>query len=578
MSPREQEKILQSTRNGLTSLMSSAAISKILNFTANVLITRAIGKQALGTGSLRLDDLLFLGPLVLTREGLRRAAYRSNTSNENMQQSLVNLTWLAAPVTVLFALLFAYGMYTWPPVEIMNGDINVTLKDYHRAMIYTGFAVLLAVITEPVFVLAQSQLRTGLRANIEMLAVLGKCLTMLYLTVYLNMTIEAFAIANIMYAFIPLCSYWMYFIFVLRKFPRPKPLTNGGDIEKPKWCTKDMKETASVFWWQSLQKWLLENGEKIVLAFVGTTSQQSVYVVVDRLGSIVVRLLFQPAEEMSLATLGKLTALGKNRNSNNADDGANIDKRKNKKGQHKRTQSTLTTITESIHFNFSGWLVSLILVGLIFLSYGPSYVHLFLHLLYGSTWSSTSAPFTLGWYCVYVLFMAVNGICEAFVQGTSNSDGIARYNRWMIVFSIIYIFSVMSLLPLFGAVGLILANIIKMFCRICVCSMSYIRPYFRERGLKNFTLTSLLPNNNVIIMYILSFIITQLSLHYIYYPSIQSYVKNELSNKSILMYTCMHIGIGIMCLIITGWFIWKNHGKDLKELLGSTSSSIKKTD
>ena len=198
---REQERILQSTRKGVASLISTAAISKLLNFAANILITRAIGRQVLGTGSLRLDDLLFLGPLVLTREGLRRAAYRSNTSDVPTQQSLINLTWLVAPITVLFALVFAYGMYIWPPAEIIRGDIHVSLTDYYRAMIYTGVAVVLAVLTEPVFVLAQSQLLTGLRAKIEMFAVLGKCITMLYLAVYCQLTVEAFAIANIVYAF-----------------------------------------------------------------------------------------------------------------------------------------------------------------------------------------------------------------------------------------------------------------------------------------------------------------------------------------------------------------------------------------
>jgi oligosaccharide translocation protein RFT1 len=577
MSPREQEKILQSTRRGVASLMSSAAIGKLLNFTANVLITRSIGRKVLGTGSLRLDDLLFLGPLVLTREGLRRAAYRSNASNVNTQQSLVNLTWLVAPVTVLFALLFAYGMYIWPPVDITKDDtkdVNVGLAEYHRAMLYTGLAVLLAVLTEPVFVLAQSQLRTGLRAKIEMFAVLGKCLTMLYLTVYLNMSIEAFAIANITYAFIPLCSYWCFFICIEKQFPRPKPLQpqEPGHREE-QWCTQEMRSTATVFWWQSLQKWLLENGEKIVLAFVGTTSQQGVYVVVDRLGSIVVRLLFQPAEEMSLATLGKLTAL--ENETEHQEEKKNAATKKQQKQKQKKpkqtttTNSTTSTITASVHFNFSGWLILLLLVGLTFVCYGPGYVHLFLHVLYGSTWSSTSAPYTLGWYCIYVLFMATNGICEAFVQGTSNAKGIARYNRWMIVFSIVYMCSVMSLLPLFGAVGLILANIIKMLCRIGVCSMSYIRPYFRERGMTQFTLTSLLPHENVLGVFSLSFVVIQCSLFWMYYPAMQAHGAKDMTTKKMCLYVAFHVLVGAVCLSATGWTIWKKHGQHLKNLLGT---------
>ena len=554
---REQERILQSTRKGVASLISTAAISKLLNFAANILITRAIGRQVLGTGSLRLDDLLFLGPLVLTREGLRRAAYRSNTSDVPTQQSLINLTWLVAPITVLFALVFAYGMYIWPPAEIIRGDIHVSLTDYYRAMIYTGVAVVLAVLTEPVFVLAQSQLLTGLRAKIEMFAVLGKCIAMLYLTVYCQLTVEAFAIANIVYAFIPLCSYWSYYLLYTTQFPRPKPFGKGSNQQ---WCTRAMQTTATVFWWQSLQKWLLENGEKIVLAFAGTTAQQGVYVVVDRLGSIVVRLLFQPAEEMSLATLGKLTALEKN---------SQVDRHGSQETQHTRTSSNIKSITESVHTNFSSWLLLLMLVGLTFVAFGPGFVHLFLHVLYGATWSSTSAPYTLGWYCVYVFFMATNGVCEAFVQGTSTAAGIAKYNRWMVVFSIVYMCTVCSLLPLFGAVGLILANIIKMLCRISVCSMSYIRPYFRERSMPTFTLTSLLPHNQVLGWFVVSFLLLQCSSAMVYYPAMVAYSQGSTNTTEMGVQVSLHVLCGVGCLSSTYWSIWNKHGVQLRELVGA---------
>ena len=556
--PREGEQILQSTRSGVASLVSSAAIGKILNFGVNILITRAIGRKVLGTGSLRLDDLLFLGPLVLTRDGLRRAAYRSSTSDVNMQQSLVNLTWLTAPVTVLVASMFAYAMFLSPPSEIVNGDIDVNIEAYHRAMMYTGLAILLAVLTEPVFVLAQSQLLTGIRANIEMLAVFGKCVTMLYLTVYANMDVEAFAIANVVYAFIPLCLYWGHFVVRKQQFPRPKPLpvvvSGGGAVQ---WCTANMYATAKVFWWQSIQKWLLENGEKIVLVFIGTTTQQGVYVVVDRLGSIIVRLLFQPAEEMSLATLGKLTALRHSHHHRTNSEGERV------------VPPNKKEITNMVHTNFSGWLLLLMLIGMTLACFGNCYSHLLLHILYGAEWSSTSAPSTLGWYCVYIFFMAMNGICEAFVQGTSTSEGIGRYNRWLVVFSIVYVCSVCGLLPMFGAIGLIMANIIKMLCRISVCTTSYVRPYFREREIKNFKLSSLLPHTSITTCFAGSFVVLQCTLRWLYLPAMAAHAESIISTRSLLVHVVGHVLCGVACLSLTLWLMWKHHGQQLKELLRS---------
>jgi hypothetical protein len=47
--------------------------------------------------------------------------------------------------------------------------------------------------------------------------------------------------------------------------------------------------------------------------------------------------------------------------------------------------------------------------GLYFISFGPSFSFLLLHILYGSKFSETSASSVLGVYCIYVFFMAING-------------------------------------------------------------------------------------------------------------------------------------------------------------------------
>jgi len=472
---------MSTMRKGVTSLMTSAVISKVLNFSSNIIITRVIGNQVLGTGSLRLNDLLFLAPQVLAFEGLRRAVYRST----NDKQSLINLSWVAVPVAFIFALFFSTWMFLYPPSEMTH----TRQLSYHNSILYTIFAIVIASITEPVFIIAQSELRIKLRANIEIISVFGKCLSMLYLCIYSKQHLEAFAISNLIYTLIACGCYWGYFIGVVGRAPLPKRAVA---------IDNNMKSTVAVFWRQSLQKWLLENGEKVVLAFMGNATQQGVYVIVERLGSIVVRLVLQPVEEMTITTLGKL------------------------RGQR--------------HI-FRNWFLLLTFVGLTFACYASAYVHLLLHVLYGNAISNTtSAPFALSWYCVYVLFMAVNGMLEAFVQATASLVDISHYNRWMLLFTLIYMCAVLCLLPLFGAAGLIMANILKMLCRIVVCSLYYTR---------DMSLPSLLPDVRVLVLCVISFILTQCSALYIYNLN--------------WWRVCIHILVGVVCWATTACVAWRYH-------------------
>jgi oligosaccharide translocation protein RFT1 len=50
-----------------------------------------------------------------------------------------------------------------------------------------------------------------------------------------------------------------------------------------------------------------------------------------------------------------------------------------------------------------------LLIGIYFVAFGPNYSFILLHLLYGSTYSYSAATTVLSWYCLYVLFMGVNG-------------------------------------------------------------------------------------------------------------------------------------------------------------------------
>ncbi|MBA0689462.1 hypothetical protein Goari_007191, partial [Gossypium aridum] len=50
-----------------------------------------------------------------------------------------------------------------------------------------------------------------------------------------------------------------------------------------------------------------------------------------------------------------------------------------------------------------------LLIGLVFLAFGPSYSYCLIRLLYGQKWSDGEASTALRYYCLYIIVLAMNG-------------------------------------------------------------------------------------------------------------------------------------------------------------------------
>ena len=68
--------IVRSAAKGATLLIGSSIVGRTITFLANVVVARTVGRAALGVGALRLDEVMFLGPLQLVRDGLRKVSTR----------------------------------------------------------------------------------------------------------------------------------------------------------------------------------------------------------------------------------------------------------------------------------------------------------------------------------------------------------------------------------------------------------------------------------------------------------------------------------------------------------------------
>ena len=113
------------------------------------------------------------------------------------------------------------------------------------------------------------------------------------------------------------------------------------------------------------------------------------------------------------------------------------------------------------------------------MAFGIPYSRFFLNLYGGSNLVDDSpGPTLLRLYCVYLLFLAINGISEAFSQATMSIRQLEHYKNFISIFALFYLLIFFVLIRWIGIYGIIVANCVNMSARIAVNSY-YIHGYFR---------------------------------------------------------------------------------------------------
>ena len=273
-----------------------------------------------------------------------------------------------------------------------------------------------------------------IRVSIEGFALFVKCISTYALVSYTDLNIIAFGLSQIIFALLLSSGHLLYMFKIIRdnagsgEFPiksfkelflvlpfryliRSSSFSSqvGNDEEQNK-ASIDSEENIDnmnrlaglvfKFYWWAVEILLLQEGEKIVLKFTESLVQQGVFSVAQNLGSMVARFLFQPIEEMSFNLFSKLIGGMDPRKPIN----------KNNSGESRVISSEIIKL-ESSEFVLRVIIHFTLLLGLIFVCFGSNYCYLLLQLLYGGLYdNSTGAPLVLSWYCLFVLFMALNGM------------------------------------------------------------------------------------------------------------------------------------------------------------------------
>jgi len=545
--------VLSKTISGAFYLIALQIISRLFTFVLNILMVTSVDTNVLGVYSVQYQ-LLSSTILFLSRESIRRSCSRIDISSSKKNfQSVVNTSWIIIPLGIILSIGFENFFLINTENEIKG------IENYHSGLRLFTLGALIELASEPLYILYQNLLLFKIRTFVEGFALFIKTITTYYFVVIFNDGLKGFGYSQLLYSISIFLGYLGYFIYRVLNHNNNNTDDNDKKVKDEQFQFNSFKQilpkpTQSIdshllkltglYTWQTIQKLLLTEGEKYILYFSETLVSQAIFSVVSNLGSLIVRFLFLPIEESCFLMFPKLFPSISNSNSTSTKD---IDI----KEKEKELESGSKILSVVIKF--------LMIIALTFICFAPNYSELLMNLLYRGKFQDTNAGIILGVYCIYVGFLSVNGVTEAFVHSVSKENQLKTLNFILIIIGFAYLFFSFVLCKIFNSVGIILVNILNMLLRI-LYSFYFMNQFFKD--LKHFSLKSMLPHKFVFIIYFTSSIITYLSSKYIYNPN---------SFKS----SIIHVFIGALCfgvsLVILYLKEW-NSIKEFKKVLSNKSA------
>ncbi|TYZ65497.1 hypothetical protein PybrP1_008068 [[Pythium] brassicae (nom. inval.)] len=498
---------------------SYVLVQRAFTFALNALVLRKLQLSVTGAAAVRLE--LALASIFLLRDGFRLAFLRMpsldqapSSASRALVQQLVNVAWLSTAFSWLVALaIAAFSLRSaGGAAEPNTAAATDGLADYTRVLVMYCAAAALEALAEPMFVLAHCSVLVSWQVAAQSAGFVARALVQYACIFALDLGLLAYGFAELAYASALLCVFAG--LFWRRIYAREPPpgqpgfaLTSMADLlpHAPRasdahaghWFHPQLCALLVPLGLQSGVKYLLTEGDKWVLSLFASFQNMGVYGIVFHLGSLVPRIVFLPIEEATKTIFSKMAS----HRAESSD------------------SSSSSSQAPSAHDGFHLVLVLLKLmhvVGFVFACFGVNYAHTLVLLLYGAEKARLGVSDALAVYCVYILFLGLNGICEAFVHAVGSAAQLMRLNKLMAGFFVLYAASAalfMSALQL-GTPGIVLANCVNMGCRILYC-LSFMAAHFvggkdAARGLIAFWRQSL-PHRAVLLAFGVSFAVTSAS-------------------------------------------------------------------
>nr|XP_036850766.1 protein RFT1 homolog isoform X5 [Manis javanica] len=453
-----REVLGQAARLASTGLLLQV-VFRLITFVLNAFILRFLSKEIVGIVNVRLT-LLYSTTVFLAREAFRRACL-SGGAQRDWSQTL-NLLWLTVPLGIFWSLLLGWIWLRW----LERPDPNV-VPHYGTGVVVFGLSAVVELLGEPFWVLAQAHMFVKLKVVAESLSVaLRSVLTAVLVLGLPHWGLYIFSLTQLFYTAALVLCYVGYFTKLLGSPQSAKqqalPVSRMADVlpsigRSRAFLNWKEAKLAWSFFKQSFLKQILTEGERYVMTFLNVLNfgDQGVYDVVNNLGSLVARLIFQPIEESFYIFFAKV-----------------LEREKDATRQKQEDAAAAATVLESL-------LKVALLTGLTITVFGFAYSQLALDIYGGAMLSSGSGPVLLRSYCLYVLLLAINGVTECFTFAAMSKEELDRYNFTMLALSSSFLVLSYVLTRWCGSVGFILANCFSMSIRITQ-SLCFIHQYYRE--------------------------------------------------------------------------------------------------
>lgn len=499
---------------------------RVLTFVLNAYILRHITKDLLGVINVRLM-LLYTTVQFLSREPFRRSCL-SDADNQNWP-AIINVTWLCLPVCVVIGAIMSL---VW--LFLLEQPDPLVAHGYALGVHAVVLSVVIEVVAEPLYVVSQAFHYIKFKIFFVGSGITLRCIIMAILVAHNpKNAVWAYSIAQLLssaYYTVVLYGYFTYESGRLRRCREKQSKDSGDECDDqalPFASTLEIipfigsngsqldRDTTKLTWSfmkQTLFKQLLTEGERYIMTVfsVLTFAEQGVYDVVNNLGSLTARLVFQPIEESGYVFFAQLVQ-------------RDVPPSKQSKDSVTVCASTLKQLLKLMTH-----------IGLVIFTFGQAYSSLLLHLYGGSALSGSLAPLLLRWHCAYVVLLAVNGVTECFVFAAMSKEQLDQHNQRLAVFSILFLVVSYLLTTLFGAVGFILANCFNMASRIGY-SMFFISVYYAET--QHRPLHGMLPSASVLAVAAFCYVVTVIS-------------ETAFCCQEGLARLVLHTAIGALCLLV----------------------------
>lgn len=425
--------LLSNSIKATSYLIALQGLSRILTFTLNQLILRYTTPSVFGFATIQLE-LLLNTILFLCREGFRISIQRLPADRDRAQE-IINLSWLPVSAGLFLASTLSYLYIQRAPAE------SAAIPYFTTTVIVYGVSTVLELFSEPCYNTALQRMLFKVRASCEGFAVISRCLVTFLASLYggQGFGAMAFALGQLAYSMTLLIAYRIQLPISVA----PKRLKNSA------WTSPGFLKLSIANTVQGLLKYVLTEGDKIMISWFSTNEEQGSYGLAANYGGLVARIVLQPIEEASRSYF------------------SNALPHDDTNDQSKATAKLVLTSILRVYMLASIFLMSI----------APRLITNVLPvLLRNSRWISVTD--VLAAFCYYIPLLAINGILEAFVTATASPKLLRQQGLWWVLCSLAF-GAAGYLFRGYHAPGLVYANCVNLSMRI-VWAVRYLHGTFKD--------------------------------------------------------------------------------------------------